>query len=191
MSSLTAYSPHKVTAVPSSYAANDVFFVAPASDPSALEIHVANSAGTALRRINTTTDIQGMIDASVALVGTGTIEDDIAARDAIAAPKNSQQVLVLDATGDSTVSSGSATYVYKADTAEWVKISESESMDVVATWAAITGKPNSTPADIDDAVAQKHSHSNKTQLDLIDQDVNGNMLYNGVLPVSGWATAAW
>jgi len=189
--SLTAYSPHKVTAVPASYAANDVFFVAPASDPTKLEIHVANSAGTALRRLNTTTDIQGMIDASVALVGTGTIEDDIAARDAIAAPKNSQQVLVLDATGDATVTSGSATYVYKADTAEWIKISESESMDVVATWAAITGKPNSTPADIDSAVAQMHSHSNKTQLDLIDQDVNGNMLYDGSLPVSGWASAAW
>lgn len=189
--SLTAYAPHKVTAVPASYSANDVFFVAPSSDPTKLEIHVANSAGTALRRINTTTDIQGMIDASVALVGTGTIEDTVADRDAIASPKDAQQVLVLDASDDPDVTSGSATYVYRLATTEWIKISESESMDVVATWAAISGRPSSSVADIDSAVAQMHSHSNKTQLDLIDQDVNGNLLYDGGLPVTGWATEAW
>ena len=187
----TPYNAHKVTAVPANFAANDVFFVAPASDPTKLEVHVANSAGTALRRINTTDDIQGMIDASVALVGTGSVVADIDARDAIEAPKNSEQVLVLDATADPQVSSGSATYVYEAATSTWHKISESESMDVVATWAAITGKPNATPVDIDDAVAQRHSHSNKTELDLVGQNVDGFMTYNGVLPKTGWATEAW
>lgn len=188
---MSTYNAHKVTAVPAAYAANDVFFVAPTNDAEALEIYVANSAGTALRRISTKADVQGMIDASIELVGTGLIADNISERDALTAPKDAQQILVIDATDDPDVESGAATYVYKADTAEWIKISEAESMDVVATWSAITGKPNAAPIDIDSAVTQMHSHSNKSQLDLIDQDANGDLLYNGALVRAGWANEAW
>ena len=40
-------------------------------------------------------------------------------------------------------------------------------MDVIVDWANITNKPVSSAASIDDAVSLKHSHTNKTQLDLV------------------------
>ena len=47
----------------------------------------------------------------------------------------------------------------------WQKIAEGESLDVVVSWDSITGKPNSTPAAIDQAVADDHTHSNKAVID--------------------------
>ena len=47
------------------------------------------------------------------------------------------------------------------------KIAEYESMDVVLQWNDIQGKPTSAVADIDDAVANRHSHANKALLDPI------------------------
>ena len=38
--------------------------------------------------------------------------------------------LVLDASGDPTVDKGAATYAYRAETKEWIKIAEAESLDV-------------------------------------------------------------
>lgn len=76
------------------------------------------------------------------------IVNDIAERDELSVPKG-QQVLVLDATGDSTVTSGSATYIWND---EWIKLSESESMDVVLQWANIINKPTEFPP-------QSHTHS--------------------------------
>jgi len=40
-------------------------------------------------------------------------------------------------------------------------------------------------------VSMAHTHSNKTQLDQIDQDASGLLTYNGVLPLSGWMTTNW
>ena len=52
-------------------------------------------------------------------------------------------VIVVDATADPTVSSGSAWYVYTGY--GWAKTAESESMDVVLEWANIQGKPTAFP----------------------------------------------
>ena len=49
----------------------------------------------------------------------------------------------------------------------WQKIAEAESIDVTVTWDSISGKPSSTPAAIDQAVTDDHTHSNKTVLDAI------------------------
>lgn len=46
---------------------------------------------------------------------------------------------VINATGDPTVKSGWAQYIYQTD--KWIKIAENESLDVILTWASITGKP--------------------------------------------------
>ena len=46
----------------------------------------------------------------------------------------------MDATGDSTVASGGASYIY--DGSNWIKISEFESMDVLVDWIDIQNKPN-------------------------------------------------
>lgn len=112
---------------------------------------------------------------------------DIQARDALdpATLYESLFVYVLDATSDPDVVSGAALYIYAEDhnapgTYKWFKVAETESLDVQLQWADILGKPTSSVADIDDAVAKRHTHSNKTELDLISEDgTSGNLTYNG------------
>jgi len=48
---------------------------------------------------------------------------------------------------------------------DWLDIGQSLSLD----WSAITGGPSSTPAEIDQAVTDSHTHSNKALLDTYDQ----------------------
>jgi len=83
-----------------------------------------------------------------------------------------QLVWVNDATADTSVTSGWAIYRKKVGTgidystiAGWTKVAEAESLDVVVSWDNIQNKPNSSVADIDDAVSKKHEHSNKAALD--------------------------
>jgi len=189
----TTFKPSKLTAVPSLPCdPNAVFFVAPTGKPNYIEVYVSNNNGTALRRLLTDTDIQGLIDTSIAgISGEMPIVANIAARDALTLTKNTQ-VLVLDATGDSTVASGAATYLYRVSTTSWIKLSEAESMDLVLQWANIQGKPTSSAAAIDTAVANSHTHTNKTQLDKIGENGSGLLTYNNSLPKIGWEGAiAW
>ena len=86
--------------------------------------------------------------------------------------------LVLDASGDPTVTAGAATYVYDTVTTTWYKVSESESLDVVLDWANFQNKPTSAVADIGDAVAKRHSHANKLVLDDVS-DASGALAYKG------------
>ncbi len=48
---------------------------------------------------------------------------------------------------------------------DWLNIGPISSID----WSAITNKPTSSVADIDDAVAKRHTHANKALLDTYDQ----------------------
>lgn len=59
-------------------------------------------------------------------------------------------------------------------------------LDLQLTWNNITGRPSSSPADIDDAVAKRHTHSNLTQLNKISEDANGFLTYNNDYPKTGW-----
>lgn len=190
----TTFKPSKLTTVPSlPCAPNAVFFVAPTSKPNYIEIYVSNSAGTALKRLLTDTDIQALIDASISgLAGEMPIVADIAARNALSPTKNTQ-VLVLDATGDSTVASGAATYLYRFSTTSWIKLSEAESLDLILQWTNIQGKPTSSPSAIDTAVDNSHVHNgNLTQLNKIGENANELFTYNNALPKIGWeGTIAW
>lgn len=181
----------KETAVPGSLQPHALYLVAPAAHPGYLEIYVTDAAGTAHRRTPRIPDIQALIDTALAgLSGGATIVDDIAARNALT-PTNGQQVLVINASADATVASGAATYIWRASTSAWIKISEAESLDLSLAWASISGRPSSTPAQIDAAVAASHSHSNKTQLDKVGEDSDGLLTYNGALPRIGWDSTAW
>lgn len=91
---------------------------------------------------------------------------DITARNALSAFKG-LRVYVIDATGDATVASGGADYIY--DGSAWIKTGEAESMDVVVDWSNLTNKPTSSVANIDTAVTNSHTHSNKTLLDTYTQ----------------------
>lgn len=179
------------TALPGTLQPYSIYLIAPASDPTLVEVVVTNNDGTASRRVINKADIQAMIDASMASAGANdlVIVADIAARDALA-PDGNLYAFVTDATGDATVASGGATYLYNHATTTWLKVSEAESMDVVLQWANIQGGPSSSPANIDDAVTKRHSHANKTQLDQIGEAA-GEMTYNGVQVKTEWGSTAW
>ncbi|MEM0325232.1 MAG: hypothetical protein QXW35_04990 [Candidatus Aenigmatarchaeota archaeon] len=178
------------TALPQTLETNSIYLIAPPSKPDYLEIYVVGNTTSSVRRVITKDDVQAMIDASQSGASEITIVDTIADRDALNPTKN-MFVLVLDASDDPTVDSGSASYVYRASTQQWIKIAEYESMDVVVQWSQIQGKPNSTPEDIDDAVAKRHTHANMTQLNKIGEDANGYLTYNGNYPKIAWDSTSW
>lgn len=182
---------HKTTALPGTLEGHAVYLVAPASKPNYVEMYVTNATGSAARRIINSDDIQAMIDAAVASVSGGLeIVADIAARNALS-PTNGKYVLVLDASADPTVNSGAASYVWRASTSQWIKLTEYESMDMTITWAMIQGTPTSAPAAIDAAVANSHTHANMTQLDKVGEDANGDFTYNGNPPRARLGSAGW
>ena len=151
----------KVTAVPTGGAiiANTIYLVTTGTDK--VEIYVANNAGTALRRLLHEADIQALIDASTAGISAIQVVADIAERDALVWEANGK-VYVEDASEDPTVDAGGAEYVYKHATTEYIKASEAESLDMITDWNNMQNGPTSTAADIDTAVANSHSHTNKT-----------------------------
>jgi len=165
---------HKTTTLPGTLEGHSIYLVAPAAKPNYVEMYVTSADGASARRIINSDDIQAMIDAAVAGVQTGIeIVADIAARNALT-PTNGKYVLVLDATGDPTVTTGAASYVWRAATSQWIKLTEYESMDMTITWAMIQGGPTSAPSAIDAAVANSHTHANMTQLGKVGEDANGD-----------------
>lgn len=183
---------YKETALPGSLTPNSIYLVAPTAHPNYLEIYVTGTSASVVKRTLNVDDVQALIDDATAGLSGGELNvvADIAARDALN-PTTNMIVLVKDATGDSTVDNGAALYVYELATTTWSKIGEYESLDVVLNWSDINGKPTSSVANIDDAVNKRHTHANKTQLDKIDEDVNGNFKYNGNYPQAGLETESW
>lgn len=181
---------YKETALPAVLDPHAVYLVAPVGS-SYVEMYVTNADASQARRIIDQADIQAMIDAAVAgITGGLTIVDTIAARDALS-PQAGMYVLVRDASADPTVTSGAASYAWDNVSSTWVKLTEYESLDVSLDWANINGKPASTPAAIDAAVGQSHTHPNATQLNAIGQDANGDLTYNGQLPHARWDSTGW
>ncbi len=186
---------HKTTALPATLEPNSVYMVAPTSgNPNYVEVYVTDSSGTNTRRVLNENDVNNLINAALAGAASMQIVDTIADRDALT-PIAGQMVLVRDASADPTVTSGAATYVWdaaaNAGAGDWVKIAEYESLDIVLDWNNIQNGPNSTPAQIDTAVANSHTHANKTQLDKIGEDSDGNLTYGGTPPNANLATVGW
>ncbi len=167
----------KVNVLPVTFEPSTVYLVKDADEAFA-KMFISNAAGTAVRRLPNRDDIQAMVNQAVAGASNIFVVADIAARDALA-PTVVTQAIVVDATDDTSVALGSATYVYDPVGDAWSKIAEHESMDVVLKWANIQGRPSSTVAEIDDAVAKKHAHANLTTLDKFAQDGDGQPTYNG------------
>jgi hypothetical protein len=175
----------KVTALPGTLEASTLYLVADAVRTDDVNIYVSDSTGTAAKHVPTFAELETMVDGKIttglAAASSLKVVADINARDALA-PTIATMALVLDATADTTVLVGAATYVYDPVGMVWSKISEHESLDVVLEWDSIANKPTSLVADIDDAVAKRHAHANIAVLDLLSDDT-GNLLYNG-LPVA-------
>lgn len=182
----------KTTTLPSILEGHSIYLVAPSSKPDHVEIFVTSSDASVVKRVVNIDDITSMINAAIASNNSNAVEivDDIAARNALS-PTSNKIVLVLDATGDPTVSSGSATYVWRSSTSSWIKIAEYESLDVVISWQDIQNRPTSSVADIDSAVAQRHTHTNFTELSKISEDSNGDLLYGGKYPRARLEVVDW
>lgn len=108
------------------------------------------------------------------------IVDDIADRNTLGATlTHNALILVIDATGDPTVASGAAMYAYVEATQTYRKVYEMEGMDFTVSWNQIQGRPTSSVADIDDAVAKRHTHTNKVLLDALS-NTGTTLEYSGV-----------
>lgn len=105
------------------------------------------------------------------------VVNDIPARDLLEGVNVGDLCFVKDASGDPTVESGYALYIYE-EGSTWSKISEQEGLDIVFSWEGLEGKPSSSVGDIDDAVSKRHEHTNKEHLDKIS-DSGGKPTYNG------------
>ena len=171
----------KTTALPANPVADAFYFVS--SGGGDAEMFLTDQAGVERNVGNTafvTAVANALINQALAAQQTMQVYPTIAARDADQANlgKNTL-VVVTDASADPTVGSGSALYVYENGPDTYSKLAEFESLDVVLSWANIQGKPNSTPAQIDNAVAQRHTHANK--VDVLDNlsDNGGQLFFNG------------
>lgn len=178
------------TALPATPQPNSIYFITPPNKPNYVEIYVVGNTSSAIRRVLNEDDINALIQAQLQSVSEIQIVNNITERNALN-PTGTIFVLVLDASDDPTVDSGSASYIYNPSTSSWVKIAEYESLDLQLTWNNITGRPSSSPADIDDAVAKRHTHSNLTQLNKISEDANGFLTYNNDYPKTGWDSTSW
>lgn len=95
-------------------------------------------------------------------------------------------VMVIDATGDPTVEEGWA--IYRRDTESdeywnlnsgWKKVLENESIDIDMTYENMPDRPDASASDADAMVRMAHSHKDNGLLELIGEDNNGNVTYNG------------
>lgn len=118
------------------------------------------------------------IERALAANTTTYFADDIEARDALRGLIPGDRVIVLDATGDETVSKGAATYVHMPDLS-FRKLAEDESMDLVLDWDRLINRPRATAGEIDLAVARQHSHENKTLLDRLAENESGQLTFRG------------
>jgi hypothetical protein len=187
--STTVLQQFKVTALPGTLVSNAVYYVSVVGNPTLMEIYVVDNTGVAARHVINSADVATMIASAMSSASQLQIVADIAARNALA-PTTATWSYVVDATADVSVVAGGATYLYNPGTTTWIKSSEAESLDIVLNWATLQGKPTSSVAAIDAAVAASHTHANKAVLDLVT-DSGGKLLYNGALPVGRWESAAW
>lgn len=179
---------YKETALPSQLESNAIYLIAPTDKPQYVEMYVTSKTGEAKRHFNEQ-DAITLINQRLASAGQLVVVDDISKRDELSSKSSGLEVYVKDASGDDTVNSGGARYLWDGE--NWIKTAETESMDLVLNWDSLQGKPTSTPTQIDQAVQATHTHTNKTQLDKISEDESGNFTYGGKPVTTHWNNAGW
>ena len=181
---------YAVAALPQALEADSFYYVA---NGSVAESYLTDSAGNA-KSVGNTVMINQLITAALASwegANGMLIVADIAARDALFATATANMLaLVIDASADPTVETGSALYAYDFGSSTVYKVAEYESMDLVIQWASIQGRPNSSVAQIDDAVGKAHQHANKTVLDKLSES-GGQLMYAGEGIATNWTTKDW
>ena len=186
---------YKVTTLPATGTAHAIYMT-PGPGGNEAEIFVTDASGNYRNLGNeafVNDRVQNAITSALAAQETMQVYADIAARDADQANLDRNvMVVVKDASADPDVGSGAAIYVYEDGPDTFTRLAEVESMDVVLAWANITGKPTSSSAQIDDAVAKRHAHTNKSALDRLELDGDGSLTVDGSAMLPVWAAApAW
>lgn len=182
---------HRVLSVPDDLEVGGIYFVR--KEGNLADLFVVGSDGV---RVDILSDlyVDARVDAKIAGLSVLKVVADVSGRDAIASPNEGEQVYVLDASGDSTVDSGAAKYIY--DGSGWVKVYEEEGIDIDFSlmsvgWGQLTGKPASVVSMIDEAVDKRHGHGNKGLLDDFFLDTAGRLSFVGDgNVVSYWRDAA-
>ena len=100
----------KETALPGTLQANSVYLINPAGQSTYVEAYVTGTSASTVRRMIKESDIQAMIDTSIAGFSAVEVVADIAARDALSLSDNAV-VLVLDASSDPDVNSLSLIHI--------------------------------------------------------------------------------
>ena len=182
---------YAVNALPATLEADSFYYV---SNGTVAESYLTDSAGVA-KSVGNSVMINQLVTAALAswekTSNSMPIVADIAARNALTLTleKNSF-ILVLDATDDATVDTGSALYAYDFNASTTYKIAEYESMDVTIDWTDIQNKPSSTATQIDDSVGKAHTHNNKAVLDKFTES-SGELNYDGEPIATLWTTKDW
>lgn len=169
-----------VNALPATLEPKTMYLVASAT-PGLFDIVVSTKDGLSSKTLLTEQMVDTKItDAISSITGNNSIQvvADIAARDALSLNDAPTIVWVIDASADTTVTSGAASYIW--DGGAFYKLTEFESMDVVLDWANIQNGPSSTPEDIDSAVSFAHAHENAGVLNSLGES-DGYLTYNGSL----------
>lgn len=212
---------HKVLVLPGTLEADSIYFV---QNSTYSETYVTDSAGNA-KSVGNSSMIAAIanneISTRLAQHNLVEIVTDITARNALASQDRNLIVMVLDATGDATVSAGAALYAFRNSDNSWTKVAEYEGMDAVVQWSNILGRPTSSAAQLDAAVTNSHTHSNKAILDATQEsfttalkttydaaatashshgnkatldkltDAGGVLLLDGAAVTASWATKNW
>lgn len=176
----------RYTSMPSGTLPSDSLIYVKVPGSSVVEQYITDSLGNSFPLGNTQM-INDIFDERLMDQNFVEFAGDFAAMYAMATPLTRNMLfLVLDATGDpdGLVAAGSAFYAYKYDTNvpfadRFTFISDFESQNLNLAWESISGRPNSSPAQIDQAVANSHTHANKVVLDKLSVDADGDLTYDG------------
>lgn len=186
----------KLSVLPAVLEPGAVYFVINPVNPAYTDIFVVDSTGLNYKKVYGLQEVDSAIYNAIANLAptNAKVVANIDERDLLA-PVTPVFAVVVDATGDPSVQSGSASYVYDPTSSAWIKISEYESLDVTFSWDQLQNKPASLVEDIDDAVTKKHDHTNKSVLDRIGEDATGKFTFDN-LPIVGstpfvWTTEEW
>ena len=189
----------RVTALPSTITPSTMYILKTPTSAIA-EVYFSNNDGSVLVPGITEQFITDSF-ASLLASGMGQIEIVENINERNRANKNGNcLIMVIDATGDEFGSIGTVLYLYRAINSSYFRVSSFDGTNdainggTVGTiwWDTIQGRPTSTPEQIDQAVADSHTHSNKSVLDRIGVTadgvltVDGNIFANIVMVEGDW-----
>ncbi len=172
----------KVLVLPTTFTPNTIYIVGNGEVNNVAGMYVSDLTGTTVRSIVDVAFTSDLINNMLSEINSGrTFVVDTYSDLSTVDTNLYTMAMVIDATGDVSVNSGAALYVYRQTTTSWVKISETESNDLVFDWQYLQNKPNATKEEIDAAVAASHTHNNSEVLNKIGEDQEGNITFNNVV----------